>query len=331
MNADSIIQKNFKKIIIFIISILCLFSLTGCNAKADTTINYKEDGTGNVSMTLLLPNEVFKDENVEDQNTENVENTENSENSENGESGDEEIEENSDDNATNSNNSSTTTQLFTKSELLSLLKERFVGFKFKELNENNYSGYKISANYNNKQVKQFIDDSYKISSSGIGHKYSVEIPIRNFLPIIQNDIEDEEDTDETTIEENSNALKSAIQEETYIEANKTTFLSSNLMDMRSFLGKKAQLSMTITMPGELTECTLNDYATEDGNKITIDLSKYMNDSNYTDASDYESSITVKSKKLGGSAFKIVILLGVFLLFWLISNLIKKINKGPFED
>lgn len=91
------------------------------------------------------------------------------------------------------------------------------------MNENNYSGYKISANYNNKQVKQFIDDSYKISSSGIGHKYSVEIPIRNFLPIIQNDIEDEEDSDETTIEENSDALKSAVQEETYIEANKTTF------------------------------------------------------------------------------------------------------------
>lgn len=322
MNADNIIQKNSKKIIIFIISILCLFSLTGCNAKADAIINYKEDGTGSVSMTLLLPNEVFKDENTDDQNTENVENTENN---------DEEIEENSNENTTNSNNSSTTTQLFTKSELLSLLKERFVGFKFKELNENNYSGYKISANYNNKQVKQFIDDSYKISSSGIGHKYSVEIPIRNFLPIIQNDIEDEEDSDETTIEENSDALKSAVQEETYIEANKTTFLSSNIMDMRSFLGKKAQLSMTITMPGELTECNLNDYATEDGNKITINLSKYMNDSNYTDASDYESSITVKSKKLGGSAFKIVILLGVFLLFWLISNLIKKINKGPFED
>lgn len=322
MNTDNIVQKNSKKIIIFIISILCLFSLTGCNAKANTTINYKEDGTGNVSMTLLLPNEVFKDENTDDQNTENVENTENN---------DEEIEENSNENTTNSNNSSTTTQLFTKSELLSLLKERFVGFKFKELNENNYSGYKISANYNNKQVKQFIDDSYKISSSGIGHKYSVEIPIRNFLPIIQNDIEDEEDSDETTIEENSDALKSAVQEETYIEANKTTFLSSNIMDMRSFLGKKAQLSMTITMPGELTECNLNDYATEDGNKITINLSKYMNDSNYTDASDYESSITVKSKKLGGSAFKIVILLGVFLLVWLISNLIKKINKGPFED
>lgn len=328
MNADNIIQKNSKKIIIFIISILCLFSLTGCNAKADTTINYKEDGTGNVSMTLLLPNEVFKDENAEDQNTENVENAENSEN---GEKNDEEIEENSNDNTTNSNNSSTTTQLFTKSELLSLLKERFVGFKFKELNENNYSGYKISANYNNKQVKQFIDDSYKISSSGIGHKYSVEIPIRNFLPIIQNGIESEEDPDETTIEENSNALKSAIQEETYIEANKTTFLSSNLMDMRSFLGKKAQLSMTITMPGELTECNLNDYATENDNKITINLSKYMNDANYTDASDYESSITIKSKRLGGNAFKIVILLGAFLLFWLISNLIKKINKGPFED
>ena len=325
MNADNIIQKNSKKIIIFIISILCLFSLTGCNAKADTTINYKEDGTGNVSMTLLLPNEVFKDENTEDQNTENTENTDNNENN------DEEIEENSDDNTTNSNNSSTTTQLFTKSELLSLLKERFVGFKFKELNENNYSGYKISANYNNKQVKQFVDDSYKISSSGIGHKYSVEIPIRNFLPTIQNDIEDEEDPDETTIKENSDALKSAVQEETYIEANKTTFLSSNLMDMRSFLGKKAQLSMTVAMPGELTECNLNDYATEDGNKITINLSKYMNDSNYTDASDYENSITVKSKKLGGSAFKIVILLGVFLLVWLISNLIKKINKGPFED
>lgn len=326
MNTDNIVQKNSKKIIIFIIFILCLFSLTGCNAKADTTINYKEDGTGNVSMTLLLPNEVFKDE-----NTENVENTENTENSENGENSDEEIEENSNDNTTNSNNSSTTTQLFTKSELLSLLKERFVGFKFKELNENNYSGYKISANYNNKQVKQFIDDSYKISSSGIGHKYSVEIPVRNFLPIIQNDIEDEEDPDENTIEENSDALKSAVQEETYIEANKATLLSSNLMDMRSFLGKKAQLSMTITMPGELTECNLNDYATEDGNKITINLTKYMNDSNYTDASDYESSITVKSKKLGGNAFKIVILLGVFLLVWLISNLIKKINNGPFED
>lgn len=77
MNADNIIQKNSKKIIIFIISILCLFSLTGCNAKADAIINYKEDGTGSVSMTLLLPNEVFKDENTDDQNTENVENTEN--------------------------------------------------------------------------------------------------------------------------------------------------------------------------------------------------------------------------------------------------------------
>lgn len=117
MNADNIIQKNSKKIIIFIISILCLFSLTGCNAKADAIINYKEDGTGSVSMTLLLPNEVFKDENTDDQNTENVENTENN---------DEEIEENSNENTTNSNNSSTTTQLFTKSELLSLLKERFV-------------------------------------------------------------------------------------------------------------------------------------------------------------------------------------------------------------
>ena len=103
------------------------------------------------------------------------------------------------------------------------------------------------------------------------------------------------------------------------------------MDMRSFLGKKAQLSMTIVMPGELTECNLNDYATENDNKITINLSKYMNDSNYTDASDYESSITIKSKRLGGNAFKIVILLGIFLLFWFISNLIKKINKGPFED
>ena len=136
---------------------MLLFFLTGCNTKADTTINYKEDGTGDVSMKLLLPNEVFKDENKENQSTENVENTENSEN---GENNDEEFEENSDDNATNSSNSSATTQLFTKSELLSLLKERFVGFKFKELNENNYSGYKISANYSNKQVKQFIDEIF---------------------------------------------------------------------------------------------------------------------------------------------------------------------------
>ena len=117
----------------------------------------------------------------------------------------------------------------------------------------------------------------------------------------------------------------------YLEENKTLLLSSNIYDLQKFLGKKAQLTMSITLPGTFESTDLSDYATLDGNTVTYDLTQYINAVNEEDAGNYTETISISSKKIGGNSFKVVAVIGGFIAIVLISKLVQKINKGPFED
>ena len=324
----------FKKISKFLILFLIVFTTTGCNASASTNIDLKEDGTGDISIKLSIPSVLYKDEKTTDNSTTDNNNGENSsddgkeDNSENSETtkGVEDTEDTENDenieNTENSTDENKVVPLFTESELNNLLKKRFKGFTIESKEKGNHVNYTISANYKkNKQVQSFIDNNYSIKASGIGQKYSFTLPFDDFIPILQSDEDDEN---------NDTSFKTS-DEQTYLEENDSRFLSSNVFDLQDLLGKKSKIKTSITMPGTIEDCNLSDYATQDGQTVTIDISKYLKDMKGEDMSNYETSIDITSKQLGGSMFKIVAIICGVLLIFIIKSLITKINKGPFED
>ena len=207
-------NQNMKlKFLKLTTAFLCIIALTGCNAKANTDINLNEDGTGSVSIDLSIPSAVFKPDGTETSTSSTTENTQPEDTSAedttnpdgagvptNGiddEDTDASIDSSSESSSNtsieaNENDESKTQQLFTEAELRTLLKQRFKDFKIKKSNDKKYVNYKISANYNNKQVQNFIDSYYSIKNSGIGHKYSFTMPFKDFLPLVQNNTDNDE-------------------------------------------------------------------------------------------------------------------------------------------
>lgn len=325
---NKINNSRFKKISKFLVLFLVVFTITGCNASASTNIDLKEDGTGDVSIKLSIPSVLYKVENTAGSSTTDNNNGENSsdggtdDNSESSETteGVEDIEDA--ENAENSADENKVVPLFTESELNNLLKKRFKGFTIESKEKGNYVNYTISANYKkNKQVQSFIDNNYSIKVSGIGQKYSFTLPFDDFIPILQSDEDDEN---------NDTSFKTS-DEQTYLEENDSRFLSSNVFDLQDLLGKKSKIETSITMPGTIEDCNLSDYATQNGQTVTVDVSKYLKNMKGEDMSNYETSIDITSKQLGGSMFKIVAIICGVLLIFIIKSLITKINKGPFED
>lgn len=315
------IQKNKRLKRVAAICTLPLL-LSGCTPSLKTDMEFYKDGTGDISMNFLLPDSVYK---AEDKNNENIENNETVENVDNVESV-----ENSD---TVQNNegikeNDETDELFTKKELKGLLETRFKDFTIKEIADDNMTGFAISADYNNKQLQSFIDSVYTVKTSGIGNKFSLEFSLDNFIPVIAENGYYNSEIDQNT--------DSPSDEDSFIESNKDILLSNSLTGLKQFIDFSTDLEMTlsITMPGEITTCNLVDFdgviiSNAKENTVDINFGKYIKE--YGNSADFTNTIKVESKKLGGSVFKLVMTVGAGLVILITYKFVQKVNQGPFSN
>lgn len=329
MKKTNIIEKHKSDKKIKRITAVCVLPLllSGCTPSLTTNMEFYKNGTGNISMNLLLPDSVYKTEEKSDENIESVENVKNTENVEN-EEGTEIIESANVENNENTKEIDGTEELFSKEELKTLLETRFKDFTIKEISDGNMTGFVISADYNNEQLQSFIDSVYTVKTSGIGNKFSLEFSLDDFIPVISEN-EDYSNNDEQS-------PKSTFNEDSFIESNKDVLLSNSLTGLKRFIdfSTDTEMTLSITMPGEITTCNLLDFdgviiSNAKENTIDIDLGKYIKE--YGNSVDFTNTIKVESKKLGGSVFKLVMTVGAGIIILIIYKFVQKVNQGPFND